>query len=46
MAKGKEVFLGLNQNGMILFVILLVICLPVCWIPWLIDDCKAGESLD
>ncbi|GAB4241213.1 MAG: hypothetical protein OHK005_04030 [Candidatus Methylacidiphilales bacterium] len=46
MAKGKELFLGLNQNGLILFIVLLFLCLPLCWIPWLIEDCKASKSLE
>ena len=41
MPKGKEVFFGLNQQGVILFIILVLVCLPLCWIPFLIDSCKA-----
>ena len=46
MAKGKEVFLKLNQNGLILFIVLIFVCFPLCWIPWLIEDCKAAVELD
>lgn len=46
MAKGKEVFLGLNQSGLILFIVLLFLCLPLCWIPWLIDSCRAARPLE
>jgi hypothetical protein len=42
MPQGKAVFAGLNQTGLIVFIILLVLCLPICWIPWLIDSMK-GE---
>jgi hypothetical protein len=42
MPQGKAVFAGLNQNGLILFIVLLVVCLPLCWIPFLIDSMK-GE---
>jgi hypothetical protein len=37
----KEVFLGLNQTGVIVFIILLVVCLPLCWLPFVIDSMKA-----
>ena len=44
MPEGKEVFLGLNKNGVILFIILIVVCLPLCWIPFIIDSMKAAEK--
>ncbi|MDP6958643.1 MAG: hypothetical protein QF645_07490 [Planctomycetota bacterium] len=44
MPQGKEVFIGLNQNGFILFLVLLFFCLPLCWIPFLIDSMKAAEK--
>lgn len=45
MAKGKELFLGLNQNGLIVFIVLVLIgCLPLCWIPWVMDSCKADPD--
>ena len=37
MPVGEEVFIGLNQNGLIVFIILIIVCLPLCWIPFLID---------
>jgi len=42
MPQGKAVFAGLNQTGMIMFIVLVLVCLPLCWIPWLIDSMK-GE---
>jgi hypothetical protein len=42
MPQGKAVFLGLNQTGLIVFLILVFFCLPLCWIPFLIDSMK-GE---
>ncbi len=42
MPQGKAVMLGLNQNGMIVFIILLLVCLPLCWIPFVVDSLK-GE---
>jgi hypothetical protein len=42
MPQGQAVFLGLNQTGMIVFIVLLLVCLPLCWIPFLIDSMK-GE---
>ena len=44
MAEGKEVFFGLNKNGVVLFIILLLLCLPLCWIPFLVDSMKAAEK--
>jgi len=42
--KGDEVFFGLNKNGVILFIILLLGCFPLCWIPFLIDGMKAANK--
>jgi len=42
MPQGKEVFLGLNQNGVIMVIVLFFVCTPLCWIPFLIDSLK-GE---
>lgn len=39
---GKEVLMGLNQTGAILFFVLLVLCFPTCWLPFVIPSCKAG----
>jgi len=44
MPKGKEVFAGLNQNGLILFIIFILVCVPLCWLPWVIDSCKADPG--
>ena len=43
MPKGKEMFLGLNQSGLILFIVLVVVCLPLCWLPWVISSTKAKK---
>lgn len=45
MAKGNEVFLGLNMQGVILFIVLLLVCFPLCWIPWLVDGMKAARPM-
>jgi hypothetical protein len=42
MPQGKVAFAGLNQNGVIVFIVLIFVCLPLCWIPWLVDSLK-GE---
>ena len=42
MPQGNEVFAGLNQNGLIVFIILLLVCLPLCWLPWVIDSLKSS----
>jgi hypothetical protein len=44
MGQGKEVALGLNQNGLIVFIILLVVCIPLCWLPWVIDSLKSDPT--
>lgn len=46
MAEGKEVFAGLNQKGVIVFIILLIVCLPLCWLPWVIDGLKAADKAE
>ena len=43
MDKNNEVFLGLNQNGAILFAVLLFMCFPLFWIPWVVDACKISK---
>jgi len=45
MPQGKEMALGLNQAGFILFIVLLFVCLPLCWLPFVIDSCKADRTL-
>jgi hypothetical protein len=46
MPQGQEVFAGLNQNGVILFIILLLTTGPcLCWLPWVIDATKADKSI-
>lgn len=44
MPQGKEVFAGLNQTGLIWFIVLLVVCIPICWLPWVMDNCKADPT--
>ena len=44
MPQDKAVFLGLNQTGMIVFIILVLVCLPLCWIPFLIDSMKGNPE--
>jgi hypothetical protein len=44
--QGEEVFAGLNKNGLILFIILLIICFPLCWLPWVIDSMKAEKKVE
>lgn len=44
MAQGKEVFAGLNQTGLIAFIVLLIACFPLCWLPWVINNCKSDPN--
>lgn len=39
---GKSVLFGLNQNGVILGVVLLLFCFPLCWLPFVLPKFK-GE---
>jgi len=31
---------GLNSGGWAVFIILLLFCLPLCWLPFVIGGCK------
>jgi hypothetical protein len=33
----------LSQNGWIVFVLLLIFCLPLCWLPFVIEGCKEDQ---
>ncbi len=37
-------FAGLNQTGLIAFIILIIMCFPLAWIPWVVDGCKADQN--
>ncbi len=39
-----EVALGLTMPGLIIFIILLFMCLPLCWLPWVIDDLHVKKN--
>lgn len=46
MPKDKVVFAGLNQTGVIVFIVLLLITGPCfCWIPWLVDSMKGDPNI-
>jgi lipopolysaccharide-induced tumor necrosis factor-alpha factor len=30
----------ISNSGMILFAVLLLVCLPLCWLPFVLDGCK------
>jgi hypothetical protein len=40
---GNQGALGLNMNGLIVFIILLLVCLPLCWLPWVISSLRADS---
>lgn len=44
MPQGKVVFAGLNQTGLIVFLVLLFFCFPIAWIPWLMDGMKGDPT--
>ncbi|MBK9216760.1 MAG: LITAF-like zinc ribbon domain-containing protein [Chloracidobacterium sp.] len=29
-----------NGSGWVLFVVMLLFCIPLCWLPFVIDGCK------
>jgi len=39
----REVALGLNLGGFILFIVLLFVCLPLCLLPWVLDSTNASR---
>ena len=43
--KGEEIFFGLNLQGVILFFVLLFVCFPLFWIPWLLESCQAARPM-
>ena len=46
MAEGKIVFAGLNQKGVITFVVLLLLCWVLAWIPWVVDGMKGDPNFE
>jgi hypothetical protein len=45
MPQGKVVFAGLNQTGLIVFIVLVVTGLwCVAWLPWVIDSMKGDPN--
>lgn len=45
MPQGKVVFAGLNQTGVIVAIVLFFLCLPIFWIPWVIDSMKGDPNV-
>jgi len=39
----KEFALGLTKAGFIIFIVLIFVCLPLCWLPWVISSTKAKK---
>ncbi len=33
----------LSTGGWVLFAVLLLVCFPICWLPFVIDACKEEE---
>jgi hypothetical protein len=44
MPQGKEVILGLNQTGVIVAIVLGLLCLPLCVVPFFIDSMKSDPN--
>ncbi len=45
MPQGKEVILGLNQTGLIVAIVLALVCLPLCVIPFFVDSMKSDPNV-
>lgn len=41
---GRPIVLGLNRTGILLFVLLLVIVWPLCWLPFIMNGCKGERA--
>jgi hypothetical protein len=45
MPQGKEIFLGLNGAGVVVFFVLGFLCFPIGFIvPFFIDSCKSDPN--
>ncbi len=44
MAQGKDVFMGLNLLGVVVFVLLLFSIPFLCWLPFMFEQCMAAET--
>lgn len=44
MPQGKVVFAGLNQTGLIVFILGLVFCFPLAAIPFFVDSMKGDPN--
>jgi len=43
-AEGNQGFaLGLTKAGFIIFIVLIFVCLPLCWLPWVISSLKVQK---
>ena len=36
---------GLNQTGLITFIVLFLLCFPLCWIPFIVDSMKGDPAV-
>jgi len=41
--KNEDVFAGLNKDGLIWFIVLLIFCFPLCWLPWVLESTKVKK---
>lgn len=39
-AENSVVSSGINQTGLIVFILLILFCLPLCWLPFVMDSMK------
>jgi hypothetical protein len=40
----KAIFAGLNMVGLIVFIVLIFACIPLCWLPWVIPSMKGDPE--
>ena len=43
--KGRQRDEKISAAGWILFVVLLVMCIPLCWLPFVVNGCKRRTPL-
>jgi hypothetical protein len=44
MHSKKEAALGLTTGGLVLFIVLLLVCWPLCWLPWFVKDMRSDQN--
>ncbi|MBN1590329.1 MAG: LITAF-like zinc ribbon domain-containing protein [Pirellulales bacterium] len=40
-----EIKREMSMGGWVLFIVLLLFCIPLCWLPFVIDGCKEDKRI-